>query len=150
MKKLAIATLIAMAATAASALEVTVVGTRDYSGATNRNGAGVVVSEQFGKVVVGAGVESLNKGSDNQDRYSLTAGYDLAKFGTVTVAPQVGVTFLDNQASQDGYAMTIGVGVTVPLTKQVGLTAAIARQYGQDRVQTFDGNRFTVGVKYGF
>ena len=150
MKKIAIASLIALAATAASALEVGVNTTRDYSGAENRNGTGITVGNQYGRVGVTAGFDRTTKGANDQDRYSLVAGYDVAKFGPVTVTPKVGVAYLDNQRGSDGYAMTVGVGASVPVTKQVSLTADVARQYGQDRVNQFDGNRVTVGLKYRF
>ena len=150
MKKIAIASIIALAATAASALEVGVTGTRDYSGAENRNGAGVTIGQSYGKVGVTAGFERFTKGDNDQDRYSVVAGYDVAKVGPVTVTPKVGVAYLNNQVGENGYAMTVGVGASVPVTKQVSLTADVARQYGQDRVQAFDGNRVTVGLKYKF
>lgn len=150
MKKIAIASIIALAATAASALEVGVVGTRDYSGAENRNGAGITVGQSYGKVGVTAGFERFTKGTNDQDRYSLVAGYDVAKIGPVTVTPKVGVAYLNNQVGENGYAMTVGVGASVPVTKQVSVGLDVARQYGQDRVQAFDGNRVTVGVKYKF
>ena len=150
MKKIAIASIIALAATAASALEVGVVGTRDYSGAENRNSAGVTVGQSYGKVGVTAGFERFTKGTNDQDRYSLVAGYDVARIGLVTVTPKVGVAYLNNQSGQDGYAMTVGVGASMPLTKQVSVGLDVARQYGQDRVQAFDGNHVTVGLKYRF
>lgn len=150
MKKIAIASLIALAATAASALELGVVGTRDYSGAENRNGAGITLGHNYGKVGVTAGFERAIKGDNDQDRYSLVAGYDVAKLGPVTVTPKVGVAYLNNQTGENGYAMTVGVGAILPVTKAVSLTADVARQYGQDRVQAFDGNRVTVGLKYRF
>ena len=46
--------------------------------------------------------------------------------------------------------MTVGVGASMPVTKQVSVTVDFARQYGQERVQAFDGNRTTVGLKYKF
>lgn len=150
MKKIAIASIIALAATAAAAVEVGVTGTRDYSGVENRNSTGVTVGESFGKTNLTAGFERFTKGANDQDRYSLVAGYDVAKVGVFTVTPKVGVAYLNNQSGQDGYAMTVGLGTSVPVSKQVSLTADVARQYGQDRVQAFDGNRVTVGVKYRF
>ena len=150
MKKLAIASLIALAATAASALEMGVTTTRDYSGAENRNGSGVTIGEQFGMVSLTAGYERFTKGANDQDRYSLVAGYGAAKVGPVTLSPKVGVAYLNNQAGADGYAMTVGVGATLPVTKQVSLGVDVARQYGQDRVQAFDGNRVTAGLRYKF
>jgi hypothetical protein len=150
MKKIAIASIIALAATAASALEVGVTGTRDYSGTESRNGAGLTVGHNYGKVGVTAGFERFTSGANDQDRYSLVAGYNVAKIGPVTVTPNVGVAYLNNQVGENGYAMTVGVGASLPVTKQVSLTADVARQYGQDRVNQFDGNRVTVGLKYRF
>lgn len=150
MKKIAIASLIALAATTASALEVGVTTTRDYSGAENRNGGGITLGHNYGKVSATAGFERFTKGANDQDRYSLVAGYDVARVGPVVVTPKAGVAFLNNQSGQDGYAMTVGIGASVPVTKQISATADFARQYGQDRVSQFDGNRVTVGLKYRF
>ena len=150
MKKIAIASIIALAATAASALEIGTSVTRDYSGAENRHGGGITLGQQYGKVSVTAGFDRFTKGSNDQDRYSLVAGYDVAKVGTVTVTPKVGVAYLNNQIGENGYAMTVGVGASVPVTKQVSVGLDVARQYGQDRVQASDGNTVTVGVKYKF
>ena len=150
MKKFAIASLIAMAATASSALEVGVNTTRDYSGAQNRNGSGVTVGEQFGRVGVTAGFERATLGANDQDRFSLVADYNVAKLGLVTITPKLGAAYLNNQTGADGYAMTVGVGASMPVTKSVAFTVDAARQYGQDRVSAFDGNRITAGLKYKF
>ena len=150
MKKIAIASILALAATAASALEVGVTATRDYSGADNRNAGGVTIGQSYGKVGVTAGFERFTRGANDQDRYSLVAGYDVAKVGPVVVTPKVGAAYLNNQTGADGYAMTVGVGARVPVTKQVSVGLDVARQYGQDRVSAFDGNRVTAGVTYKF
>jgi hypothetical protein len=149
MKKFAIATVIALAATAASALEVGVTTARDYAG-TNRNATGVTVGEKFGAVTLTAGFDRATLGANDQDRYSLVAGYNVAKLGPVTVAVKGGAAYLNNQTGQDGYAALVGVGASVPVTKQISLTVDATRQYGQDRVTSFDGNRVTAGVKYSF
>jgi outer membrane autotransporter protein len=149
MKKFAIATILAASAMSASALEVGVTGTRDYA-STDRNGYGLTVGESFGKVGVTAGFDRFTSGANDQDRYSVVAGYDVAKFGPVTVTPKVGAAYLNNQTGADGYAMTVGVGASVPVTKQVSIGLDVARQYGQDRVSQFDGNRVTAGVRYKF
>jgi outer membrane autotransporter protein len=150
MKKILIATAIAIAATAASALEVGVTASRDYSGADNRNSGGVTVGQRFGAIGLTAGAERFTRGANDQDRYSLVAGYDVAKLGTATVAVKTGVAFLNNQTGQDGYAMTVGAGVSVPVTKKISVGIDVARQYGQDRISQFDGNRVTVGTTYRF
>lgn len=150
MKKIAIASLIALAATTASALEIGVNTTRDYSGAENRNGAGITVGQSYGNVSLTAGFDRFTKGANDQDRYSLVAGYNVAKLGSATVAVKTGVAYLNNQTGADGYAMTVGAGVSVPVTKQVSLGVDVARQYGQDRVKSSDGNTVTAGLVYRF
>lgn len=149
MKKALLATALVLAATAASAVEVGVTATRDYSG-DNRNFGGVTIGQKYGTVGVTAGFERSTVGANDQNRYSLVGSYDVAKLGQITVAPRVGVAYLSNQTSADGYALTVGLGATAPITKQVSLGVAVDRQYGQDRVNQFDGNRVTVGAKYSF
>lgn len=150
MKKFAIASIITLAATAASALELGVTATRDYSGSTDRNGAGITLGNKYGAVGVTAGFERTTKGANDQDRYSLVAGYDVAKAGPLTITPKVGVAYLNNQTGSDGYAMTAGVGASFAVTKKLSIGVDYARQYGQDRVQQFDGDRVTVGAKVSF
>jgi outer membrane autotransporter protein len=149
MKKFAIATILAVAAMSASALEIGVTGTREYTG-TNSNGGGVTLGQSYGKVGVTAGFTRFTAGANDQDRFSLVAGYDVAKFGPVTVTPKVGVAYLNNQTTADGYAMTVGLGASVPVTKQISVGLDVARQYGQDRVKANDGNLVTAGVTYKF
>ena len=149
MKNILIATTIALAATAASALELGVTAGRDYAG-DNRNAVGVTLGQSYGAYNVTAGVERSTVGENDQNRFSVTGGYDVAKFGSVTITPKIGVAYLDNQNGPDGYAMTVGVGATVPVTKTVSVGLDVARQYGQDRVEQYNGNRATVAVKYKF
>lgn len=149
MKKIAIASLIALAATAASAAEIGITGTRDYSG-TDRNFVGVTLGQSFGKLGVTGGFERSTVTNNDQDRFSVVAGYDVAKVGPVTVTPKIGAAYLNNQTGADGYAMTVGLGASVPVTKQISVGLDVARQYGQDRVSQFDGTRVTAGVRYKF
>ncbi len=149
MKKIAIASLIALAATTASALEVGVNTSREYVG-TNNNGYGVTLGKKYGKVGLTAGVDRFTKEANDQDRLSLTVGYDAAKLGPVTITPKLGVAHLNNSAAVDGYALTVGIGGAVPLSKAVDFTVDARRQYGQDRVNAFDGNTVAVGFKYKF
>jgi outer membrane autotransporter protein len=150
MKKFAIASALALAAIAASAVEVGVTSTTDYSGKDARQGFGATVSQSYGKVTATAGFERFTKGANDQDRFSLVGGYNVAKFGPATVAVKTGVAYLNNQVGHSGYAMTVGAGVSVPVTKQVSVGVDVARQYGQSRVQSSDGNAVTAGVNYRF
>jgi predicted porin len=180
MKKIAIASLIALLATSASALEIGVtvgnnyaknsasrahepiIGPMQWSNGTDRTEYGITVGEKFGKVGLTAGFARSNGGTpitiptdgpyrdQVQDRYSLTAGYDITKVGPVTITPKVGVSYLNNARDTDGYAMTVGIGASIPVTKQVNLGVDVARQYGQERVNQYDGNRVIASLKYRF
>lgn len=149
MKKFAIATAIALAATAASALEVGVTTGRDYAG-TDRNATGVTVGQNVGRFNVTAGFDRATLGANDQDRYSLVAGVNVAKLGPVAVAVRGGAAYLNNQTGADGYAALVGVGASMPVAKNVALTLDATRQYGQDRVRSSDGNRVTAGLRYSF
>ena len=149
MKKFAIASLLALAAVSASAVEVGITGTRDYSG-DNRNFGGITIGQHYGAASATLGAERTTVGGNDQNRFSLVGGYDVAKFGPVTVTPRLGVAYLENQTGSDGYALTVGVGASVPVTQKVSVGLAVDRQYGQDRVDQFNGNRVTASVNYRF
>jgi hypothetical protein len=149
MKKIAIASLLALAAISASAVEVGVTAARDYAG-TDRDAYGVTLGQSYGKVGVTAGFDRATKGTNNQDRYTLVGSYDVTKLGSATVAVKTGVAYLNNQTTADGYALLVGAGVSVPVVDKVSVGIDYTRQYGQDRVNAFDGNRLTASVKYAF
>ena len=150
MKKLAIASLLALAAVSASAVEVGVNGSYDFGGANDRPGAGITVGEKFGKVGVTAGFDRYTKGTD-QNKWSLVGSYDVATVAGATVAVKAGAMYIDNAGRvADGYAAVVGAGVSYPLNKTVSLTADYRYQAGQSRVNTFDGSTVLVGAKYSF
>lgn len=149
MKKIAIASIIALAATTASAWEVGVTAARDYSG-DNRNAVGVHLGQKYGAVGVGVEFDRAVRGADDQNRYSLVGTVDVAKVGPASLYVKGGGGYLDNQTSQDGYAVFLGGGVSVPVIKNVAATLDITRQYGQSRVSQYDGNRATLGLRYSF
>ena len=149
MKKVLFATL-ATLALSASAIEVGVNGTRDYSGAADRTGYGVTLGTKFGAFGVEAGYNRFVQGTNDQDRYSLVGSHDVTKVGPVTVALKGGVAYLMNQTGADGYAVTAGVGASVPVVKNLAATVDYRRQEGQSRVNAFDGNQIAVGLKYAF
>ena len=149
MKKILFATL-ATLAFSASAVEVGVTGTRDYSGTSDRTGYGITLGQKFGAVGVEAGYDRFTQSTNDQDRYSLVASYDVTKIGPVTIAVKGGVAYLNNQTVANGYAVTAGVGASVPVVKNLAATVDYRRQEGQNRVSAFDGNQVAVGLKYSF
>ena len=151
MKKFAIASILALAAMSASALELGVVATRGDTTGDTRNYAGLTLGQSFGKLNATAGFERSTVGG-NQNRWSLVGGYDVAKVGLVTITPKIGYAYLDNQTPgvDNGSAGTVGVGFSVPVAKKVTMGVDYAYQKGQDRVNQFDGNRVSVSARYAF
>jgi hypothetical protein len=150
MKKIAFATILAVAAMAASAVEVGVVGVEQTTPNPNRYGYGVTVGENFGAYNVTAGVSRFIREANDQTRVTLVGSKEVAKLGPVAVSGRVGYAYLNNRTGDDGSALTVGVGASVPVTKTVAVGVSVDRQYGQNRVSSFDGNVVTAGVKVGF
>ena len=127
MKKILFATL-ATLAFSASAVEVGVTGSRDYSGTSDRTGYGITLGQKFGAVGVEAGYDRFTQSTNDQDRYSVVGSYDVTKIGPVTLAVKGGVAYLNNQTSSNGYAVTAGVGASVPVVKNLAATVDYRRQ----------------------
>jgi hypothetical protein len=149
MKKILVGSVIALSALSAAALDFGVQAGRDYAG-SNRNFAGLTVGNTMGSLSVTAGFQRTAVTNNDQNRWSLIAGYDLAKVGPVTVTSVVGVAFLDNQSSANGMAVTGGVAASMPITKNVSGVVDYSYQAGQSRVNQFNGGRVTTGLRYKF
>lgn len=151
MKKIALATLLVLAVGSASAVELGVNAIRDYGQTPDRNGWGVTVGEHFGKFSATAGFDRFTEGKNDTNRYSLVGGYDVAKFGDLTITPKLGVAYIDPTTTKNGLAGTVGVGASYAVTKTVALTADYRYQSAiQSRVNNFNGNTVTGGIKVSF
>jgi hypothetical protein len=150
MKKFAIATILATAAMAASAIEVGVTAVDQTTPNPNRYGYGVTVGQTFGAYNVTAGLSRFVREANDQTRVSLVGSREVYKAGPVSLTGRVGYAYLNNQTGEDGSAVTVGVGASVPVAKSVTAGLSVDRQYGQNRVSQFDGNIITAAVKYSF
>jgi opacity protein-like surface antigen len=151
MKKIALATLLALAVGSASAVEVGVQALRDYSPNQDRNGFGITLGEKFGKTSVTGGFERYTQNSNDLNRYSLVGGYDVATMGKLTITPKIGVAYLDPTTTSSGWQGQVGVGASYAVTKNVAVTADYRYQTAlQNRVDAFNGNVISAGVKVGF
>lgn len=147
MKKLVLATLVALSFTA-GAVEVAVTGINTVS--SNRYGYGLTATESVAGVNVGVGIARFTRENDDQTRYSLVASKEVAKLGPVGFDGRVGFAFLSNNTASSGSAVTVGVGASMPIAKNVSLVSSVDYQYGQRRVDAFNGSIITAGVKVGF
>lgn len=151
MKKIALATLLALAVGSASAVDVGITTQRDYSQNQDRNGFGITVGQNYGKVGVTGGFERYTQNTNDTNRYSLVGGYDVATFGPVTITPKVGIAYIDPTTTSSGWQGSVGVGATYAINKVTSLTADYRYQSAmQSRVNNFDGNVISAGIKIGF
>ena len=151
MKKIALATLLAVAVGSASAVELGLTTQRDYSQTPNRNGFGITLGQKYDKASVTGGFERYTQDSNDMNRYSLVGGYDIAKVGDLTITPKAGVAFIDPTTTSSGWQGSVGVGASYAVTKTVALTADYRYQSAlQSSVNTFDGNVISAGIKVGF
>lgn len=149
MKKiLAIATL-SLATLSASALELGVTAGRDFS-SPNRNYGGLTFGHSMGPTSLTLGYSRTAVTGNDQDRWSVVAGYDVAKIGPVTITPTLGAAYLSNQNSDNGLAMTAGVEASMPIVNRVRAVVDWSHQLGQSRVNASNGNRVSMSVRYSF
>ena len=150
MKKFAIASILAVATITASAIEVGVTAVNQTTPNPERYGYGVTVGETFGAYNVTAGVSRFYREANDQTRVTLVGSREVAKVGPVALSGRVGLAYLNNQTGEDGTALTVGAGAQVPVSSKVAATLSVDRQYGQNRVSSFNGNVITAGLKYSF
>ena len=137
----------------ASAVEVGV----NAGGVTGGNAGGIVgvtVGDHFGKFSVDAGFAQGWQDVTTTNRWTLVGGYDIAKVAGVTITPKVGYAYLNNSSTQaanrtpSASAALVGVGASLPITKQIAATADYAYQFSGNSNNT--GNVLTAGLKYSF
>jgi opacity protein-like surface antigen len=155
MKKTLLATLLATFVLSASALELGVNASSDRNDADHKDaGVGLTLGEHFDKVSVTGGFDYYEK----KDTYktSLVAGYDVAKFGPVTLTAKAGGVYIDqevndtNTVKNSGLAGVYGAGASFALAKELALTADYRYQVGNDTVKQYNGSTYTAGIKVSF
>jgi outer membrane autotransporter protein len=148
--KLLVAALALVAGTS-QAVEIGVNGSKDYGYVSgSETGGGITVGQKFGNVGVVAGWDRYDHTTNDQNKWSLMGSYDVAKFGATTVAVKAGAAYLDNNKVADGYALLVGTGASYAIDKNWALTADYRYQVGQKRVDQFNGNTISAGLKYSF
>lgn len=152
MKKLVLMAILTTAAIAASATEIGARYSAGYAANGDKQGDsnGLVINQPIG-AGVGAEVafDRAVTGAAKVDTYTALATYNVAKVAGATLTAKAGGAYVQT-TGLDGYALVAGAGVSYPLTKSVSVVADYSYQLGQNRVQAFDGNKVSVGVKFGF
>jgi hypothetical protein len=149
MKKIVLLAALLSVFGAAQALELGVTGGRDYA-VPHSNDYGITIGQQMGKFNLTGEVESLKHVGLKEVRYDLIGGYDLYSFKGNTLTAKVGGAYIKDEGVQAGYAGLVGAGLTVPVAKNVALTADYRYQQAQKRIDTYTGNSVTAGIKISF
>ena len=154
MKKIAIASMLALAAISASAVEVGIIGGETFqSNSHTNNPAGITVGESFGKFGVAAEIEHnfKKKNSTEANNFNLVGSYEVAKLGSAGIGLKAGVGYVDSRSGHpNGYEALVGAGVTIPVTAKISATAEYRYAKAQDRISNQSGNQALVGIKYSF
>ena len=143
-KKIVLIGALFSALTAAQAVEIGITTGNNYT--KNENVWGLTASTN----VKGFGATAGFARNSSADTYSVTGAKDVAKFKAADIAVKAGVAYVDSKVNTDGYALTVGVGASMPITKVVSATLDYSYQAGESKVSSQDGNRLTAGLKYRF
>lgn len=149
MKKVILAVALAATMGAAQAVEVGVNMGKTFAG-EDRPVWGLSLGQRYGAWGVTGGFDRATRGANDLNRWSLVGSYDVARLGPVAFQAKAGAAYLDPQVKPGGYAALAGAGVEYSLSKTVKLTADYQHTLGQRRVDQFNGNSVTAGVKFVF
>ena len=141
---------LAAAALAASATEVTVSGSRDVT-QDNVTGYSLSVAQPVTKgLSVTAGFENTaGKSGTNVDTFTVGAAYDVATVGPVTLTGLGSVGYSDVRAgSMKGSFVQFGAKASMPIVKDLTATVSVVRQLGTSAVTALDHTEGTVGLRY--
>jgi len=145
MKKIAIV-ISMMFAGAVSAAEVSTSYVHDYE--TGKNGARIELP--VGSVYGIKPVLGVSYVDESYTRYSAGADYQVVKLGPVALSVAGSAVFQDSRTGSDGFGLTAGVKVSMPVTKSVDVVSRVDRFFGQNRIAGFDGNVVSVGLAVKF
>jgi len=149
MKKLLLISALLATFGVAQATDVGITAGRDYA-TPHSNDYGISIGQQFGKYSVSGEVESVKHVGLKEVRYELLGGYDLYSFKGNTLTAKAGGAYIKDEGVKSGYAGVAGLGLTVPVAKNVALTADYRYQQTQKRIDTYTGNSVTAGIKISF
>jgi len=144
MKKIALATILAVAVSTAQAADVGVNAGWDDAGKKGDSTLGLSVSLPV-HGPYGLAVE-LDKRSD-LNRFGVLGTYDVAKVLGASVVAKAGLASVDPDRGNNVTLVQVGVGATLPLVDKLSLSADYRYQIGEG---SWDGSRVFAGFVYKF
>jgi hypothetical protein len=148
MKKLIIAAAMASVMGYASARDITVYGGHNHS--TGQEFVGVGMDFPTKDLTFGVAADRSTVGTVNMNRAMVTGTKQIWSVKNLNVGVKVGGAYLNPSKGDNGVAALFGLSMQYPLTKSVSLTGDYVYQYGQGRVEQFNGNTFVLGAKVKF
>lgn len=148
MKTFTIASILALAAFAASATEITVSGVRNSTG-DNVTGSNIAVAQAFTpKLTATAEFENTaGKTGTNADTYAIGARYTAYATDRLTVTGVAKLGYADSLAGKGAYAQ-FGGELATPVTANLSANLGLNRQLGTSAVNAADRTEATVGLRY--
>ena len=144
MKKIALATILAVAVSTAQAAEVGVNAGWDNAGKKGDSTLGLSASLPL-HGPYGVAVE-LDKRSE-LNRFGVLGTYDVTKVLGASVVAKAGLASVDPDRGNNVTLAQVGVGATLPLVDKLSLTADYRYQIGEG---SWDGSRVFAGFVYKF
>ncbi len=148
MKKLVIASMLALSALSASAAEVGLNSVYDTT--SQRFGASVSAKLPAPAGFAIAPVATITNVTDLYTRYAVGASFDAYNYKGLTVSVNGGGLYQDTIGSNNGYAAYVGSKVAYALNKYVNMNVGVERVFGQDKIASNSGNVASVGVSVKF
>jgi len=144
MKKIALATILAVAVSTAQAAEVGVNAGWDNAGKKGDSTLGLSASLPL-HGPYGVAVE-LDKRSE-LNRFGVLGTYDVTKVLGASVVAKAGLASVDPDRGNNVTLVQVGVGATLPLVDKLSVTADYRYQIGEG---SWDGSRVFAGFTYKF
>ena len=145
MKKTLLATILSLAAFAASAADVSLATVYDYKA----DRAGARVGVDVGKGWLKPEVSATFYGGQSA-RLAAGASAEVYKFNQVTFSTALNGEYVNATNGPNGYAWVGALRASYPLQKNFTLRAGLERTWAQDRIKWAQGNQATLGVSYTF
>lgn len=141
MKKTFISLILLSAAMVASAADFTVSGVHDSN--IDKNGVRAVLSIPNAVYTPQLSVTYVN---DVYTRYGAGAKYNFLKVGPVSFDATGSLVYQDTTRASNGFGATVGLGASMPISKNVSATATVDRFVGFGGLSGQNGMVYGVGV----
>ncbi len=130
------------------ALDVTVGAGRNFG--SDASQGSLAIGKQFQGFRGEASVGHVFTSGRHANVLGLNAFYPLGTVGPVNVSAKGGVSYYAVGGAQDGLALNAGLEAVYPVSKTLSVVSTLERVVAPSRIDGFNGNQFTVGLRSSF